>query len=75
MTDAPGHVAHVKRLIGGAPVPDWVDGFLNRRTEVEAVLRAPLKAKRKGQPIPPPMTPEEMWALADRLSVPEEFQP
>lgn len=74
--DAPGHAAYVKRLItGAAPLPDWVAGFLNRRTDVEVALRAPLIAIKKGQPAPPPMTPEELWALADRLSIPEEFKP
>ena len=74
-TDAPEHSAYVKRLItGDPPVPDWVAGFLNRRTDVEVALRAPLLAIKKGQPAPPPLTPEELWALADRLSIPEEFK-
>lgn len=64
---------HDTRIVD-APVPDWVAGFLNRRTDVEATLRAPLKAQRNGLPVPPPLTPEEMWALADKLSVPEEFK-
>ncbi len=55
-------------------VPDWVADFLNRRTTVENKLRAPLLAKRKGCPVAP-LTPEELWALADELSVPTEFQP
>ena len=57
------------------PVPDWVAGFLNRRTVVEEVLRAPMNARKKGLPEPPPLTPEQMWDLADKLGVPEEFQP
>lgn len=57
------------------PVPVWVAGFLNRRTDVEVALRAPLTAIKKGHPVPPPLTPEELWALADRLSIPEEFKP
>lgn len=57
------------------PVPDWVAGFLNRRTAVEEVLRAPVNAQRKGLPAPEPLTPEQMWELANKLAVPDEFQP
>jgi len=62
-------------------VPDWVADFLNRRTEVEHVLRAPTNvakrnaARRDGKtdPLPPALTPDQMWELANRLSVPSEF--
>lgn len=52
----------------GVDVPDWVAEFLNRRTEVEGVLRAIAKGSR------PALTVEKCRALADRLSVPSEFQ-
>jgi len=58
-------------------VPDWVAGLLNRRTDVENILRAPFKAQAKGLPMPDgfPLTAEAMNELANRLSVPAEFMP
>lgn len=61
--------------------PAWIADLLNRRWEVEHVLRAPTNiAKRnasrkdgKPEPLPDPLTPEQMWELANKLSVPSEF--
>lgn len=50
-----------------AAVPDWVAGFLNRRTEVEEQLRLFAQGKR------PPISSEEALALANKLGVPDEF--
>ncbi len=47
------------------PLPDWVADFLNRRSEVERILR---RAAKEGRSI----EPEEAKALANRLSVPDE---
>lgn len=52
--------------------PEWVADFLNRRTEVENWLRAPAQTQRKGRPVPPSPTPEEMEQWANRLGVPTE---
>lgn len=56
---------------GGAPAPalgsgetEWIGDFLNRRTDVEKVLRDVKRGKRQA------LSPEECWELADRLSVP-----
>ena len=51
---------------------EWVADFLNRRTEVENWLRAPAQTQRKGRPVPPSPTPEEMEQWANRLGVPTE---
>jgi hypothetical protein len=59
--------------------PDWIADFLNRRTEVEHALRAPLNAIKEAQkhkrPAPElvPLTAEQTWDLANKLSVPSEF--
>ncbi|MDR3471561.1 MAG: DUF87 domain-containing protein [Devosia sp.] len=50
----------------------WIADFLNRRTEVERALRAPMKAWRKGFP-QPALTPDQLWELANRLSISSEF--
>lgn len=55
-------------------VPDWVAGFLNRRTDVEMALRAPLQAQTKGQPVEL-LTAEQLNALADLLGIPDDFMP
>jgi hypothetical protein len=55
-----------------APLPDWVDDFIKRRTEVEHVLRLPYWAQQKGTPAPDPLTPERLWELANKLSIPTE---
>jgi len=60
-------------------VPDWVADFLNRRTEVEHALRLPANVRKNNilhgtdDPLPPILTPDQMWELANRLSVPSEF--
>lgn len=62
-----------------ATIPDWVADFLNRRTEVEIILRLPVNTQKRNQqhgrddPLPPMLTPEQMWEMANRLSVPSEF--
>jgi hypothetical protein len=62
-----------------AAVPDWVADFLNRRTEVEIILRLPVNTRKRNQqhgrddPMPALLTPERMWEMANRLSVPSEF--
>ncbi len=60
-------------------LPDWVADFLNRRTEVEHVLRAPMNVRKRNargirhEDDPAPLTPEQMWDLANKLSVPTGF--
>ncbi len=55
------------------PLPDWVDDFIKRRTEVEHVLRLPFWAQQKGTPAPEPLTPEKLWELANKLSIPSDL--
>jgi len=50
-----------------APLPQWVDDFLNRRTEVENVLLDVYKGKR------PPLSTDEYKDIADKLGVPSEY--
>lgn len=60
-------------------MPDWVADFLNRGTEVEHVLRLPANVRKnnalhdRDDPLPPTLTPDQMWELANLLSVPNEF--
>ncbi|MCR6673266.1 hypothetical protein [Devosia ginsengisoli] len=48
-------------------VPDWVAGFLNRRTDIEHQLRLCAAGKRG------PIEAAEALDLANRLAVPDEF--
>ena len=56
-----------ERQLALAPAPPWVADFLNRRTDVEKVLRDVFREKRV------PLTREEYWELANRLSVPSSI--
>jgi hypothetical protein len=57
----------------------WIADFLNLRTTVEHALRAPYqereRAKRHQRPEPEfkPLSIDEMWELANTLSIPSEF--
>lgn len=65
-----------------APAVNWIGPFINRMSEVEGILRAPTNiakrnaTRRDGQrdELPPPLTPESMWELAAKLSVPAEVE-
>lgn len=48
----------------GSGETEWIGDFLNRRTDVEKVLRDVKRGKRQA------LSPEECWELANRLSVP-----
>ena len=62
------------RAAEARPHPEWVADLLNRRSEVEVRLRAPMLAKRKRRPLPAPLTPEELWDLANALGIPSELR-
>jgi hypothetical protein len=57
------------RDLGDDAAKLWTADLINRMVNVEKKLRAPLWAIKKGRPAPT-YTPEDLFALANELSIP-----